>query len=66
MQPGDRQMKGELQELKNCRPLLLLCMYYKNLSQVLVTRLREVMAFIVHAVQTYCVPGRLRSDNVTF
>ncbi|KAI3359133.1 hypothetical protein L3Q82_002590 [Scortum barcoo] len=35
------------------------------MSKVLASRLREVMASIIHPDQTYCVPGRLISDNVT-
>ncbi|KAI3351506.1 hypothetical protein L3Q82_020350 [Scortum barcoo] len=37
---------------------------YKVLSKALALRLREVMAEVVHVDQTYCVPGRLISDNV--
>uniref|UniRef100_A0A3B4W8S0 Reverse transcriptase domain-containing protein n=1 Tax=Seriola lalandi dorsalis TaxID=1841481 RepID=A0A3B4W8S0_SERLL len=57
--------KGDLQELKNWRPVSLLCTDYKILSKVLAARLRGVMAAVVHTDQTYCVPGRLISDNVT-
>ncbi|XP_044227204.1 uncharacterized protein LOC122995885 [Thunnus albacares] len=57
--------KGDLQELKNWRPVSLLCTDYKILSKVLASRLREVMASVIHTDQTYCVPGRLISDNVT-
>ncbi|KAI3375656.1 hypothetical protein L3Q82_003720 [Scortum barcoo] len=57
--------KGDLQELKNWRPVSLLCTDYKILPKVLASRLREVMASIIHPDQTYCVPGRLISDNVT-
>ena len=57
--------KGDLQELKNWRPVSLLCTDYKILSKALALRLREVMASIIHPDQTYCVPGRLISDNVT-
>ncbi|KAI3364562.1 hypothetical protein L3Q82_011348, partial [Scortum barcoo] len=57
--------KGDLQELKNWRPVSLLCTDYKILSKVLACRLREVMASVIHIDQTYCVPGRLISDNVT-
>ncbi|KAI3369168.1 hypothetical protein L3Q82_026127 [Scortum barcoo] len=37
---------------------------YKVLSKALALRLREVMAEVVHVDQTYCVPGRLISDNI--
>ncbi|KAI3355002.1 hypothetical protein L3Q82_004803 [Scortum barcoo] len=51
--------KGDLQDLKNWRPVSLLCGDYKVLSKALALRLREVMAEVVHVDQTYCVPGRL-------
>ncbi|KAJ4925991.1 hypothetical protein JOQ06_008176 [Pogonophryne albipinna] len=35
------------------------------LSKVLATRLRKVMEYVVHVDQTYCVPSRLITDNVT-
>ena len=57
--------KGDLQELKNWRPVSLLCTDYKILSKALALRLREVMVSIIHPDQTYCVPGRLISDKVT-
>ena len=57
--------KGDLQELKNWRPVSLLCTDYKILSEALALRLREVMASVIHPDQTYCVPGRLIRDNVT-
>ena len=57
--------KGDLQDLKNWRPVSLLCGDYKVLSKALALRLREVMAEVVHVDQTYCVPGRLISDNIT-
>lgn len=57
--------KGDLQDLKNWRPVSLLCGDYKILSKVLASRLREVMREVIHVNQTYCVPGRSISDNVT-
>uniref|UniRef100_A0A3Q3MAR8 Reverse transcriptase domain-containing protein n=1 Tax=Labrus bergylta TaxID=56723 RepID=A0A3Q3MAR8_9LABR len=57
--------KGDLQDLKNWRPVSLLCTDYKILSKVLASRLRQVMGSIIHTDQTYCVPGRLISDNIT-
>ena len=57
--------KGDLQDLKNWRPVSLLCGDYKILSKALASRLREVMSEIIHVDQTYCVPGRLISDNIT-
>ena len=57
--------KGDLQELKNWRPVSLLCGDYKILSKALASRLREVVSEVIHVDQTYCVPGRLISDNIT-
>ena len=56
--------KGDLQQLKNWRPVSLLCTDYKLLSKVLATRLGKVMAEVIHVDQSYCVPGRLITDNV--
>lgn len=56
---------GDLRSLKNWRPVSLLCKDFKIFSKVLATRLRDVMASVVHGDQTYCVPGRLITDNVT-
>ncbi|TWW59346.1 Transposon TX1 uncharacterized 149 kDa protein ORF 2 [Takifugu flavidus] len=50
--------KGDLQDLKNWRPVFLLCGDYKILSKALAIRLREAMAEVIHVDQTYCVPGR--------
>ena len=56
--------KGDLQQLKNWRPVSLLCTDYKLLSKVLATRLGKVMAEVIHVDQSYCVPGRLITDKV--
>lgn len=42
----------------------LLSTDYKILSEVLATRLREVMENVIHCDQTYCVPGRSMMDNI--
>ena len=57
--------KGDLQLLKNWRPVSLLCGDYKILSKALALRLREVGSEVIHVDQTYCVPGRSISDNIT-
>ncbi len=57
-------MKGDLQDIKNFRPVALLCTDYKILSKVLATRLKEVMEQVIHTDQTCYVPGRLISDNI--
>ena len=57
--------KGDLQEIKNWRPVSLLCTDYKMLSKVLANRLKKVMDQVIHRTQTYCVPGRSIVDNVS-
>ncbi|KAI3370929.1 hypothetical protein L3Q82_023482, partial [Scortum barcoo] len=57
--------KGDLQDIKNWRPVSLLCTDYKLLSKVLANRLRKVMDQVIHRTQTYCVPGRSIVDNVS-
>ncbi len=56
--------KGDLQLIKNWKPVSLLCTDYKLLSKVLASRLSKVMEQVVHPDQTYCIPGRLISDNI--
>uniref|UniRef100_A0A3B5PV23 Reverse transcriptase domain-containing protein n=1 Tax=Xiphophorus maculatus TaxID=8083 RepID=A0A3B5PV23_XIPMA len=56
--------KGDLQEIKNWRPVSLLCTDYKILSKALATRLGKAMEQVIHRDQTYCVPGRSMVDNV--
>ncbi|TWW61013.1 Transposon TX1 uncharacterized 149 kDa protein ORF 2 [Takifugu flavidus] len=50
--------KGNLREIKNWRPVSLLCVDYRILSKTLASRLREAMEQVIHRDQTYCVPGR--------
>ena len=56
--------KGNLQDIKNWRPVSLLCVDYKILSKVLASRLGKAMEEVIHRDQTYCVPGRSMVDNV--
>ncbi len=58
--------KGDLQEIKNWRPVTLLCTDYKILSKVLALRLRNLMEHIIHVDQTYCIQSRLISDKTFF
>lgn len=50
--------KGDLNDIKNWRPVSLLCNDYKILSKALAIRLGEVIESIIHPDQSYCVPGR--------
>ena len=56
--------KGNLQDIKNWRPVSLLCVDYKLLSKLFASRLGVAMEHLVHRDQTYCVPGRSMVDNV--
>jgi len=56
--------KGDLKEIKNWRPVSLLCTDLKMLSKVLAIRLREVVGRVIHHDQTYCVPNRSIFDNI--
>lgn len=57
--------KGDLTDIKNWRPVSLLCTDYKILSKALANRLKYVMDEVLHVSQTYCVPGRSIIDNVS-
>ncbi len=57
--------KGDLLEVKNWRPVSLLCSDYKILSKALANRLAKIIDQVVHPDQTYCVPGRSIFDNIT-
>ena len=53
-----------LQDIKNWRPVSVLCVDYKLLSKAFANRLMEAMEQSIHRDQTYCVPGRSMVDNV--
>lgn len=57
--------KGDLCEIKNWRPMSLLCADYKIFSKVLANRLRKVMEQVIHIDQSYCIPGRSIRDNIS-
>ncbi|KAK3545148.1 hypothetical protein QTP70_001570 [Hemibagrus guttatus] len=56
--------KGDRTELANWRPITLLTVDYKILAKLMVLRLREVMARVVHSDQTCGVPGRMCGMNL--
>ena len=56
--------KGNLQDIKNWRPVSLRCVDYKLLSKLFASRLGKAMEQVIHRDQTYCVPGRSMVDNV--
>ncbi|KAK3506946.1 hypothetical protein QTP70_031704, partial [Hemibagrus guttatus] len=60
--------KGDFQDIKNWRPVSLLCTDYKVMSKALANRLRDIMDSVLHEIQTdqtYCVPNRSIIDNVS-
>lgn len=54
-----------MKEIKNWRPVSLLCVDFKILSKALANRLKKVMGQIIHNDQSYCVPERSIIDNIT-
>lgn len=56
--------KGDVRDIKNWRPVSLLCCDYKLLSKVLATRLGKVLEEVILPGQSYCVPGRSIFDNI--
>ncbi|KAK0155409.1 Transposon TX1 uncharacterized protein [Merluccius polli] len=56
--------KGNLQDIKNWRPVSLLCVDYKLLSKLFASRLGMAMEHLIHRDQTYCVSGRSMVDNI--
>ncbi len=58
--------KETLNDIKNWRPVSLLCNDYKLFSKALANRLGEVLEQVIHPDQTYCVPGRQIVDNISF
>lgn len=57
--------KGDLSEIKNWRPVSLLCSDYKLLSKTLAKRMTKVMGQVIHSDQSYCIPGRSIFDNIS-
>lgn len=56
--------KGDLGDIKNWRPVSLLGVDYKILSKVLTNRIKCCIASVIHADQSYCVPGRSIFNNL--
>lgn len=57
--------KGDLQNIKNWRPVSLLCSEYKILSKALATRINKIIGKVIHYDQMYCTPKRSIFDNIT-
>lgn len=57
--------KGDKRDIRNWRPITLLCVDYKILSKVLTNRLKEVMGVVVSEDQTCGVRGRTGTYNLS-
>lgn len=57
--------KGYPMDIRSWRPVSLLCMDSKILSKAVALRLGDVKLSIIRSDQTYCVPNRFISDNIT-
>ena len=58
--------KGDVLDVRNWRPITLLCADYKILAKVLANRLLKVIATVVSPDQTCSVPGRFIGTNIRF
>ena len=56
--------KGEKKDLKNWRPISLLCVDYKIGTKALAARLQKVLPTVLHEDQTCGVPGRSIFSNL--
>ena len=56
--------KGEKRDLKNWRPISLLCVDYKIGTRALAARLQKVLPSVLHQDQTCGVPGRSIFSNL--
>ena len=56
--------KGEKKDLKNWRPISLLCVDYKIGTRALAARLQKVLSLVLHKDQTCGVPGRSIFSNL--
>ncbi len=56
--------RGDKTELKNYRPISLLCVDYKIIARALALRMKKCMNSIISPEQSACIPGRDISHNV--
>ena len=56
--------KADRKDLKNYRPISLLCADYKIIAKLFAERMKSVLHKVVHHDQTGFVPGRYIGDNI--
>ena len=56
--------KGEKTDIKNWRPITLLCTDHKILTKTIATRLRNVLGILIHQDQTCAIPQRHIFQNI--
>ena len=55
--------RGDVLDMKNWRPITLLCVDYKIVAKALANRLLFVLPFVINTSQSCGVPGRNPSEN---
>ena len=55
---------GDKKDLKNWRPISLLCTDYKIIAKMIATRITKVLSSVIHEDQTCSVPGRSLHSNL--
>ena len=55
--------RGDRLEMKNWRPITLLCVDYKIVAKAIANRLLQVLQFLIHTDQSCSVPGRNPTHN---
>ena len=56
---------GDKRDIKNWRPISLLCTDYKLITKVIANRIKRVLPSIIHQDQTCTIPGRSIYDNLS-
>ena len=56
--------QGDRLEIKNWRPIMLLCVDYKIAAKAIANRLLSVLASVIHTDPACGVPGRNSAENV--
>ena len=57
--------EGDLRDIRNYRPVSLLCVDYKTMGKMLSNRLGLVLPKLISPDQSYAIPGRTIYDNIS-